>query len=164
MFLIFSNDLPSEEAGKKTILFVDDTSDLIKEHNLLNMRHRLQQEANKSVDWMTTNKMIISESKTKLMLSCTNALRRTQDIGTLEVTIKGMRVKESKSEKILGITVSNDLTWKHHFYGEPEKLKEERNIGLLADLSRRIGVFRRVARYDKGSMLRSLAAGLFYSK
>ena len=68
------------------------------------------------------------------------------------------------SEKILGVIISNDLTWKHHFYGEPEKNKEDRSEGLLTSLAKRVGVLKQIARYAKGPSLRSLAQGLFYSK
>ena len=63
LYLIFSNDLPSPQDDKDTILYVDDTTDMIKDKSIINMRHKLQDEANKSVNWVNANRMIISEKK-----------------------------------------------------------------------------------------------------
>ena len=82
----------------------------------------------------------------------------------LSITVKQKTVEESKSERILGVIFSNDLTWRHHLYGEPEKTKEERTEGLMNSLSKRLGIFKKVARYANGTAVRSLAQGLYYSK
>ena len=97
------------------------------------------------------------------MVSSTKSLRRVHNT-PVEIEIKGKTVEKSMSEKILGVIMSNDLTWRHHFYGEPEKVKEDRSEGLLTALSKRIGIFRGVVKYAKGVNLRTLANGLFYSK
>ena len=147
----------------ETIMYVDDTTDSIKESNTENMKVKIQAEANKITEWMDTNKMVLSEAKAKLMISSTNALRRVHH-EEVTVKVKNKTINESKSEKILGIIVSNNLTWKHHFYGETEKSKEERTEGLLMNLSKRVGIFKKVAKYANGRVLRSLAQGIFYSK
>ena len=113
---------------------------------------------------MPANEMIISERKAKLMIACKNGMRRTKIEMSSSVNIKGLEIKESNSERILGITLSNNLIWKHHFYGEPEKAKKDRHDGLLTDLSRRVGLFRKVAKYARGNTLRTMAAGIFCSK
>ena len=53
------------------------------------------------------------------MVSSAKPLRKIHN-EQVEVQIKGKLVQESMSEKILGVIMSNDLSWKHHFNGEPE--------------------------------------------
>ena len=72
-------------------------------------------------------------------------------------SIKGKMIKETTSEKILGLIFSNDLTWKNQFYGEPDKPTKERAEGLMTALSKRLGIFRKVAKNVKKKTLRALA-------
>ena len=163
LYLIYANDIPEKNSKKKSILFVDDTMELIRERNTQELNIRLQQEANKSVKWMEDNKMRISEAKTKILVSSTRKLRLLHQ-QPVKVKVKEKEIRESSSEKILGIIFSNDLSWKHHLYGEPEKPPEERSECLLKALSKRLGIFRKVSKYAKKKNLRMLAQGLFYSK
>ena len=163
LYLIYANDIPDKNDEKKSVLYVDDTTEMVKARNNQELNQKLQEEADKSIKWMDENKLKISECKTKMLVSSTRALRSLHQ-HPVEVTIKGIRVQETRSEKILGITFSNDLTWKHHIYGEPEKPKQERNEGLLKTLSKRVGIFCRVAQYADKKKLRMLAEGIFYSK
>ena len=64
----------------------------------------------------------------------------------------------------MGVVFSNNLTWHHQLYGEPKKPKENRTEGLLTTLPKRVGMFRRIAKYANGTMLRSFAQGIYYSK
>ena len=122
---------------KETILYVDDTTEMIKAQNIEELNMKIQEEANRSVQWMDQNRMKISEDKTKILVSSTRALRNLHQ-QPVAVTIKGIKVKETKSEKILGITFSNDLTWKHHLYGKDE------HTGLIPKLQARAKIIHRL--------------------
>ena len=51
--------------------------------------------------------------------------------------MNGDVVKESTSEKLLGMVVNNTATWHHHHYhGDDE------NDGLLPTLAKRVGVLK----------------------
>ena len=118
---------------------------------------------NEAIEWMEKNRMAVADRKTTILVSCTPALRR-QNNTELTTKIKGKIINESKSENILGVILSNDLTWKKHFFGEKEKPPDERTEGILTALAKRAGLFKIAAKYANGSKLRSLANGLFYSK
>ena len=163
LYLIYANDIPDNTSEKKSILFVDDTTELVKAARIPELNHKLQEETNKSIRWMDNNMMRISENKTKILMSSTRALRALHQ-QPVEITVKGKRIVESTSEKILGIVFSNDLTWKHHLCGEPEKPPQERTEGLLSVLSKRVGIIRKLARILPQQALQSLVAGLFTSK
>ena len=62
---------------------------------------------------------------------------------TLEVNVCGKIVKESSSERLLGLTVQNDISWSAHLYGN--RLQgEQKTVGLLGQLSQRIGILKKV--------------------
>ena len=72
--------------------------------------------------------MVVSSEKTKLMIVSTAANRAsklTPNNLSLIVTICGETKHETKSEKLLGITMNNLLNWKNHLYGDEE------NLGLV---------------------------------
>ena len=51
LFLIFGNDLPEDNSVEKiSTLFVDDTNEIVKADNMINLKHKLQFEANKSIE------------------------------------------------------------------------------------------------------------------
>ena len=67
-------------------------------------------------------------------------------------------VKESESEKLLGVIVNNTASWQHHLHGDEE------NPGLLPTLSKRVGVLKKLRRVTPERKFRQLASGLFTSK
>ena len=70
----------------------------------------LQQSANEVKDWCDRNKMIINGKKTKEMVI--NFLKT--DINITELEINGEKIEQVQSSKLLGVTISNDLTWGEH--------------------------------------------------
>jgi len=72
-------------------------------------------------------------------------------------------VAETKSEKLLGVTISNDLTWKEHLHGETWRV-DKNEPGLLSQLSQRVGMLRKLSKLVPKSKLKNFAEGLFYSK
>ena len=62
------------------------------------------------------------------------------------------------SEKLLGIIVNKTGTWKHHLHGNEE------NLGLLKDLSKQIGMLRKLRNNLPEVRFKMLLSGLFTSK
>ena len=65
---------------------------------------------------------------------------------------------ETESEKLLGVVINNELTWKNHFYGDNE------NEGLVPQLSKRIGILKKLSSKMSKERLKLFASGMFYSK
>ena len=77
---------------------------------------------------------------------------------SLSVSVCGEIKQETKSEKLLGITLNNQLTWKNHLYGDEE------NMGLVKELSKRLGMLRQIRKYVGNATLKLIMNGLFTSK
>ena len=61
------------------------------------------------------------------------------------INVCGNVIEETKSEKLLGLVVNNELSWKQYLHGEKWRpIKEENFEGLLPKLSKRIGLLTRL--------------------
>ena len=82
---------------------------------------------------------------------------------SVSLTVCGKNIGESQCEKLLGVIVNNTGTWKHMLYGN-DKVGKEKEVGLIKQLSKRVGVLRRIRRYMPNDKFRMVANSLFYSK
>ena len=78
--------------------------------------HDLQTFADSSVNWIQGNKMVCSALKTKLLVASTRELRESKlQARNISIMVEGQTISESPQEKLLGITMSNDLSWNTWF-------------------------------------------------
>ena len=74
-----------------------------------------------------------------------------------------LKTTESHSEKLLGLIVNNELSWKDHLYGE--NWREEGNAqGLLPQLAQRVGLLSQIVHRVSKASFNSISNGLFTSK
>ena len=85
-------------------------------------------------------------------------MKASKDIPEMKIEVDGKVIEESKCEKLLGVMLDNDLTWKTHLYGDKD------NEGLIPQLSKRIGVMKQLSKYMSKEKLMFFASGIFYSK
>ena len=76
----------------------------------------------------------------------------------LKIKVCDDTIEESISEKLLGLIINNTLTWKHYFYGNDE------NSGLLKELSKRIGILKKIRIYMPDNKIKIIVNGIFNSK
>ena len=99
-----------------------------------------------------------SGKKTKLLIIGTRELKRSRQGNTkVEITVAGHTVKESESERLLGIIVNNTMTWESHLYGNDE------HKGLIPKLSQRAKLIQRLSLVMPKDKLKILAEGIFFS-
>ena len=166
IFLIFINELPAvvedgDEYSEDSsiVVFADDNTPMYRHKDPEALRENLEAQAFRITTWFQKNKMIVSGDKTKFLLIGTHANRKSKlDDRTLKITVDGHETPESESEKLLGIIVNKAGTWKHHLHGNEE------NLGLLKDLSKRIGMLRKLRRNLPVVKFKMLVSGLFSSK
>ena len=111
--------------------------------------------------------MICAGDKTKLLIIGTRQMRHsklTQNGSNVQIDVFNNLVEDTKSEKLLGLIVNNELTWKEQLYGESWRPKGENSKGLIPQLSKRVGILRKLSKYLPMSRFKSISSGLFDSK
>ena len=72
-----------------------------------------------------------------MLIVGTKKLRALKLTAPISIIVDTKEVVESKSEKLLGVILSNDLTWKEHLHGENWREEGKNDIGLIPQLSQR---------------------------
>ena len=105
--------------------------------------------------------MNCSGEKTKLLICGTRAMRQSRiENENIQPIVKvcGDDIKESSSEKLLGVIVNNTLSWKNHLHGNEE------DEGLIKNLSKRVNMLKRLRKFLPNPQFKSTVSGLFLSK
>ena len=102
---INSNDFPAchDSGAAESVLFVDDDSDHVQAKTEQNLRNLLQVEVNKSVEWLSDNRLCTAPDKSKILVPGSSRLKQTRIRSELSINIEGQIITKSQSEKVLGI-------------------------------------------------------------
>ena len=158
LFLIFYNDFPAVRKEGISVLYADDNTDNVCDPDPASLEEKIQAEADLSTSWVHDNQLVCSGSKTKLLIVSTKELRRSKlNDKIIAVNVAGHRVEESNSERLLGLTVNNSMTWESHLYGDGV------NKGLVQKLCQRAGVISKLALIMPKHRLKTVAEGIFFS-
>ena len=96
------------------------------------------------ISWIKDNKMVCSGDKSKLLVIWKTKLKKKRlNQELIKIDVCGKTIIESRSEKLLGLVVNNELTFKEYLYGEKWRT-EDNFIGLLPKLSKRIGLLKQL--------------------
>ena len=155
--VINSNDLPDCHDDAESIVYVDDDTDSVHDGDPAILAVKLQYEVQNSVHWLKDNRMCVAGDKSKLLIVGTRELRATRLRNEITLEVDGNEITESKTEKLLGVTVNSMMTWKEHLYGDAE------SQGLISQLKQRVGTLKRLSKYTSKDCLKMLVNGLFYS-
>ena len=121
IFLIFNNDFPASSVEGQSVLFADDNTDNASEKDPHELIRKIENEGNYSTAWVDDNNMACAGDKTKLIIIGTRQLRASkliQNSNESKIRVCGSEVEATESEKLLGLIVNNQLTWKHYLVGE----------------------------------------------
>ena len=159
LHVINSNDFPACHDNGEAVVYVDDDSDFVKSKDPARLHELIQAEAENSAQWLKDNRLCVAGEKSKLLVLGTGEMRAAKLIGQeMKISVDGKEIVESSSEKLLGVILNNKLTWKNHLYGDKD------NLGLVPQLSKRLGMLRRLSKYMSIEKLRYFSSGIFYSK
>ena len=158
LHVINSNDFPACHDVGDSIVYVDDDSDNVHAKDPEVLRDLIEQEAGNSARWLRDNRLCVAGDKSKLMVVGTRELKAARELTDMSIIVDGKAVKETSSEKLLGVVLNNDLTWKNHLHGDHE------NEGLIPQLSKRLGVMKLLSKFMSKEKLKYFASGIFYSK
>ena len=106
---------------------------------------------------MKDNRLCVAGEKSKLLIIGTNSLRASKVDTVAKIVVDGKEITETASEKLLGLVINNQLTWKNHLYGDGD------HEGLIPKLSKRLGMLKTISKYMPKKNLKNFVSGLFYS-
>ena len=163
LFLIFMNDFPEHSDLGETILYADDDTENVADKDPDILQEKLQKQADSSVQWIQDNKMLCSGDKTKLLIVGTKGLKKSRlENRKLKVKVGENLVEESSDEKLLGIMMSNNLSWNTYLYGNKLSGKDK-IIGLIPKLSQSVGMLGKLNRYMSRDQFKLASEGIFTS-
>ena len=121
LFSLYINDRPLYITALCK-LFADDTPSH-NHHADLNILHTsLQNCNNKLIDWTEMNHMVLHPDKTKFMLITTRQKRQHIVSYLLPLTAEDNIIKEVQNNRVLGVTIDNNLAWTPHVNTQCKKL------------------------------------------
>ena len=114
LFLIFINNLPKILEYSAAEICADDTSisanvDYRSAPGVLNQI--LQAHVGKVAQWTTDNKMVLNESKTKVMLVAGKRLHKTMSNTSLTVHVNSVELEQVQFHKLLGVIINTQLNF-----------------------------------------------------
>ena len=125
LFIIYINELPevaksqaNEETENKDdesniVIYADDNSPTTSDKDVHALLLNIEQDGRKVTNWFDRNDMNCSGEKTKLLICGTRAMRqsRIENVNIQPIVkVCGDDIKESSSEKLLGVIVNNTLS------------------------------------------------------
>ena len=136
--MIHENDLPaatpdSPNIPQQTVCYIDDSNDQVAAKDPALLMTKIQKRADNLISWLSDNRMVIAPAKTKLMITSNPQMKtaRIKDFD-FKVTVLNKEIRPTPSEKLLGIILSDDMTWLPHLWGESWRVKDNAR-GLIPE-------------------------------
>ena len=169
LYILFTNDIPDivhhhpvdylapaphcHDCGS-TICYVDDSTYSHGESDPTALSNTLSEQYRKISDYMAANKLVINGDKTHLVVMGTKRTAASRQ--QVSINADGHTIVPSRSEKLLGGMISDDLKWKEHLLSG--------NQSLVSQLSSRINGLLKVASRAPIKTRLMVANGIFMSK
>ena len=116
LFSIYINDLVNTSDKFNFLMYADDTTltgsveDFLNGHSNESTEDIITKELIKISTWMEVNKLLINESKTKIMFF----YMPPKCIDALTIRMNGVEIEVVDDFNFLGITINQSLNWKSH--------------------------------------------------
>ena len=169
LFLMANTDLPNvihshpvyydeptghcEDDGD-SIHFVDDSTVIFSSSNPAIINNKLTSHYRAIADYMAANKFVINDDKTHVMVMAPRRLaaRRSE----VEIVAGHFTIKPSESQKLLGVTIHQSMSWNQHVRDGKES--------VLHQLTSRVNGLRKLAPRASFKTKLMLANGIVMSK
>jgi hypothetical protein len=153
IFNIFVADLELWVSEAAALGYADDMSTSVSHVDVGAAIQLLEKDAREVLTFMSSNYLVANPKKTSFMVMPGKA--SGENMPLWEITIGESKIKESTSEKLLGMRIAQDLTWKEHIEGTG---------GVCSTLRQRVLVLRRLSYTIPRDSLQQIADGLILSK
>lgn len=110
LFLVFINDLPEALQHCAADIYADDTTISHSAHYQAAPNagsEGLQEDIVEVLNWSSSNKMLLNESKTKSMLVTGKRFVKKKEHSILQLRLKSSEVNQVHSHKLLGVTIDS---------------------------------------------------------
>ena len=112
LFIMFINDLPLY-VNSNTDMYADDSTIHTSARTVKELNNKLTEDMTNVQAWCTNNNMVINDGKTKAMMITTSQRAATLNSNPrVEFINNGVQLKNTNSEKILGVVMNEHLSWK----------------------------------------------------
>ena len=145
LFIIFVNSLPNS-VNCKTIMYADDTTLICSSNDAATLQAELNGNLSNVASWLNENNLTLNIKKTKLMIFGTTYMLNTFD--DIDVSYNGNNIERVDKFKYLGVVFDQLLSWHEHV------------DHLSSNISKRIGIIRRLKYYLPNDTLKMLANAL----
>ena len=146
IFIILLADIELWCPGAELCGYADDTTCTVYDTNINNLQDKCEEKVNQLLTYMAINRLAANDDKTKILV-----MKHGNQDEELTFKIGDAEVKESTSEKLLGVWVANSLNWAEHI----ERLED--------DLSYRLYTLRKLEQVIPKFLLKKVADGIFNS-
>ena len=127
LYVVFTSDIPelgmtNQHSTDSNIAYVDDTTHTSARKSPGDLSNHLTEQFNHFKTYMDSNKLVINNDKTHLIVFGGKNRNQEKDQVTLRADIH--LIKRSNEERLLGAQISDDLKWKVHLStGEKSLIK-----------------------------------------
>lgn len=111
LFLIFINDLPHNVSNSNITLYADDTSQLFKADHTGDISKSISIGVNEINEWCRQNGLVLNINKTVLLNFHT--IQNLPDC-SFYILLNGKSIKTVSNTKLLGLNISDTLSWDVH--------------------------------------------------
>ncbi|PFX18378.1 putative RNA-directed DNA polymerase from transposon BS [Stylophora pistillata] len=149
LFLTFINDLPQVISNSTVDVYADDTTFSSSAHCTLGttaVEAKLQEDIDSLCAWSTQNRMVLNAGKTKSILVTGKRLKSRVADPSLKLQANGTAIEQVIHQKLLGVTIDQELTFKEHVDKLCKKLSKK--IGLLKKLCTYLPIEERLLFYN----------------
>ena len=127
-FLAYMNDSFNVSEFPFTVLYADDTSNLVNGSNYSDLVQLLNNELCLFTNWLKANKLPLNVQKTFYMVFH-RARMKTKDFDTSMFCMNVMKLERTDCFKYLGVTLDSNITWTQHILYIKNKVSK--GIGIM---------------------------------
>ena len=124
LFLIYVNDFQNCVKFSSNVSFADDTNVFLSGRNIQSVYDQGNKKLSNIDNWVLANKLTVNVKKTKCILFKTcNPCKSRKATQTSELKLRNEVIARVSSIRFLGVTIHENLTWKHHMYAVKKKMR-----------------------------------------
>lgn len=116
LFSLYIDDISNEKTTDSIQLYADDTVTSETANTILEIRDKIQVQANEINEWMSNNNLELNEDKTELIVFHNNYHKEANKVEEMYITLKKKKIYSSRKVKYLGVIIDQNGKWEEQYY------------------------------------------------